>query len=189
MRFSIIIPAYNSEGYIHKALRSIQSQTFKDYELIVVCDSCKDETAKVAKSYGAKTYNVEFEHEGHTRNAGINVAAGEWLLFMDDDDWYMHDHVLEVIDKAIDDDIDLLYFGFIWGKLGYHPPGDYYACWNKCYRREFIGDIRFTDEKNCSDVGFRDLILEKNPRVRAIDDALYFYDYMREGSVSWARGY
>lgn len=189
MRFSIIIPAYNSEGYIHKALESIEAQTFKDYEVIVVCDSCRDATARVARSYGAITYNVEFGHEGWTRNTGMDVATGDWLLFMDDDDWFTHDHVLEIIDKSLSDDIDLLYFGFIWGKLGYHPPGDYYACWNKCYRREFVGDIRFTDEKNRSDVGFRNFILDKKPRTRSINDALYYYDYMREGSVSWARGF
>lgn len=188
MTFSIIIPAYNSAAYIHKALDSIARQTFHDYEVIVVCDSCKDETAEVARGYGAKVLTVPFENEGLTRNVGIDVSAGDWLLFMDDDDWFTRDDVLQTIYNALDDDIDVIRFGFIWGKLGYHKPGNYYACWNKCYRRAFVGSTRFTSEKNRADVGFRNYILDKNPRTRDINDALYYYDYMREGSVSWARG-
>lgn len=189
MRFSIIIPAYNSSEYIRRALDSISQQSFKDYELIVVCDACTDNTADIAREYGAKVYEVDFHHEGHTRNYGIDHATGDWLLFMDDDDWWMHDHVLEAIDRNLGDDVDVIMFGFIWGMRGYAQPGDWYACWNKCYRREFVGDIRFTDEKDRSDVGFRNYIFDKHPRLCTIDEALYYYDYMREGSVSWKRGY
>ena len=51
MKFSIIIPAYNSAGYIRKALDSVKAQSCKDYELIVVCDSCGDDTEQIAKEY------------------------------------------------------------------------------------------------------------------------------------------
>ena len=189
MKFSIIIPAYNAADHIHKALDSIVSQTCTDFELIVVCDSCRDDTAKIAESYGARVLNVEYGNEGPTRNAGIDAASGDWLLFMDDDDWWVHDHVLETIDRHMSDGVDVILFGFIWGARGYSPPGDWYACWNKCYRREFVGGIRFTDEKDRSDVGFRNYIFGKHPRLNSINEALYFYDYMREGSVSWKRGY
>lgn len=189
MRFSIIIPAYNSEGYIHKALDSIEQQMFKDYEVIVVCDSCKDGTAAVARSYGAKVIEVDFSNEGPTRNTGIEAATGDWILFMDDDDWFMHGLVLDKLNEQIAEDVDLIQFGFIWGKEGYTSPGDYWACWNKCYRREFVGDARFSNEKDRSDVQFKILVYDKNPRIRNIWEPLYFYDYMREGSVSWARGF
>lgn len=189
MKFSIIIPAYNSAKYIRKALDSIKMQTITDYELIVVCDSCKDDTAEIAREYADKVIEASFGNEGLTRNAGIDAAEGDWLLFMDDDDCYMHSSVLEIIDKSLGDDVDVVLFGFIWGAKGYTPPGDWYACWNKCYRRDFVGDIRFTDVKDRSDVGFKNYIFDKKPRLRSIRDALYFYDYMREGSVSWQRGY
>lgn len=189
MKFSIIIPAFNSEDYIHKALDSIEQQVFKDYEVIVVCDSCKDGTAAVARSYGAKVIEVDFSNEGPTRNAGIEAATGDWILFMDDDDWFMHGMVLTAIDNEIDDNVDVIQFGFIWGKEGYASPGDYWACWCKAYRREFVGDVRFSNEKDRSDVGFKIGIYEKKPRIKSIGAPLYYYDYMREGSVSWARGY
>lgn len=189
MKFSIIIPAYNSEGYIHKPLDSIESQTFTDYEVIVVCDSCKDGTEAVARSYGAKTLAVNFGNEGLTRNAGMDIAQGDWILFMDDDDWWMHGNVLNDLNDVISDDVDVIRFGFVWGFKGYHPPGDWYACWNKCYRREFVSDVRFSDVKNRSDVAFRNRLVDKDPRYIDINIPLYYYDYLREGSVSWARGY
>ena len=189
MRFSIIIPAFNSEGYIHKALDSIERQTFKDYEVIVVCDSCKDGTAAVARSYGAKVIEVDFANEGPTRNVGMDAATGDWLLFMDDDDWFTNPLVLETINDTINDEVDVIQFAFIWGQNGYTAPGDYWACWNKCYRREFVGDIRFTNEKDRSDVGFKLFVYDKKPRIKNIRVPLYYYNYMREGSVSWARGY
>ena len=87
MRFSIIIPAHNEEKNIRKLLDSIKSQTFTDYEVIVVCDSCEDATESIAKEYGARTLNVDYHTDGLTRNAGIDIAKGEWLLFIDADDW------------------------------------------------------------------------------------------------------
>ena len=58
MRFSIIIPAFNSASYIKRALDSIKEQTFEDYELIVVCDSCIDNTKEIAEQYADKVYDI-----------------------------------------------------------------------------------------------------------------------------------
>ena len=58
MKFSIIIPAHNSAGYIQNALDSVAEQTFTDYELIVVCDSCTDNTEEIAKEYGINKNSV-----------------------------------------------------------------------------------------------------------------------------------
>ena len=100
MRFSIIIPAHNSENHIRKALESIKSQTFTDYELIVICDSCNDNTQKVAEEYGAITERVGFGRDGLTRNRGLAKAKGDWVLFMDDDDWWLHEYVLEQLRRT-----------------------------------------------------------------------------------------
>ena len=91
-RFSIIIPAYNSANYIRKALESVKSQVFTNYELIVVCDSCMDNTEEVAKEYTDKVIIVNNHCDGPTRNRGIEEACGDYILFMDDDDWWLHEY-------------------------------------------------------------------------------------------------
>ena len=64
MKFSIIIPAHNAADHIRNALESVAEQTFEDYETIVVCDSCTDDTEEIAKGYGAKTVAVGYHGTG-----------------------------------------------------------------------------------------------------------------------------
>ena len=183
MKFSIIIPAHNSESYIHKALQSIESQTFKDYELIVVCDSCTDGTKSIAESYGAKTIDVNFHNDGLTRNTGIDNATGDWILFMDDDDWWLHEFVLEQLaEKVGKENEDILCFSFVWKDVKYCSPlslnGTLYpAVWNKCWKREFIGNTRFPHVYSISDYYFHTEMMKKNPKLVIWDMPLYYYNY------------
>ena len=189
MRFSIIIPAHNSENYIRNALNSIKQQVFTDYELIVVCDSCTDNTATVAREYGADVYEVNFGCDGPTRSKGIDVAKGEFLLFMDDDDWWLHEYVLTQLNKKLKEspNVDILCFSFIFKGWKYASPlgcngGRWIAVWNKCWRREFVGDTRFPDVKLESDITFHKKMFSKRPRIVDWDMPMYYYNYMRVGS-------
>ena len=193
MKFSVIIPAYNSAGHIRKALESVRAQTFKDYELIVVCDSCSDDTEKVAEEYGAITERVEFHADGPTRNRGIELAQGEWVLFMDDDDWWLHEYVLHQLSEKIDREpwADIIAFSFIFRHIGYARPirkcnhSMWIACWCKCYRRTAIGDARFSGVTDGSaDVQFYTQMFNKGLRVCFWDMPLYYYNYWREESIS-----
>ncbi len=82
---SVIIPAYNEEKYIHSALSSIKAQSFKDYEIIVVADSCTDRTAEVAKSFGCRVIKVKTRNVGKNRNIGAGKAKADILVFLDAD--------------------------------------------------------------------------------------------------------
>lgn len=191
MRFSIIIPAYNAENHIRKALESIKSQTFKDYELIVVCDSCTDNTSCIAKEYTNNVYEVEYGCDGPTRNTGIDVAKGDYILFMDDDDWWLHEFVLSQInDKLNEQNCDLLCFSFIWKGVKYASPlsnngWPYPAVWNKCWKRSFIGNTRFPAIKSISDWYFHCDCFARNPKIIYWDMPMYYYNFLREGSISW----
>ena len=195
MRFSFIIPAFNAEDHIIKGLESIKAQTFKDYELIVVCDRCKDRTKEIAESYGAKTLEVDFGRDGLTRNAGLDIAQGEYILFMDDDDWLLHEFVFEQIDRKLkqENNPDLLCFSFIWKGVMYANPiaksGQLYpSVWNKCWRRDYIGNHRFTDVYSISDYYFHNEMM-KVPHTQVIwDMPLYYYNYLRKGSISHEMG-
>ena len=202
MMFSIIIPAYNAAGHIRKALDSIKAQEYKDYELIVVCDSCEDDTEKIAQEYGARTAAVKFHRDGLTRNVGLDMATGEYILFMDDDDWWLHEFVLTRLYREItyrriaynfttksNTPPDIYAFGFIWKGKGIcyptHDGGMYYpAVWNKCYRRDFIGDTRFNDKWSVSDLDFTLELFNKRPQICNDTQPLYYYNYMRKGSIT-----
>lgn len=191
MRFSMIIPAFNAEDHIIKGLESIKAQTFKDYELIVVCDRCKDRTKEIAESYGAKTLEVDFGRDGLTRNAGLDIAQGEYILFMDDDDWLLHEFVFEQINKKLKEtnDPELLCFSFIWKGVMYANPiaksGQLYpSVWNKCWRRDYIGNHRFTDVYSISDFYFHNEMMKVPHRQVLFDMPMYYYNYLRPGSIS-----
>ena len=193
LRFSVIIPAYNAESRIRRTLDSIKKQTFTNYEIIVICDSCEDKTADIAREYTNRVYDIKSHHTGINRNYGLDLARGEYVLFTDDDDWWLHEFAFEQIDaKLKETNPDILYFSFIYHNYGYINPenGQHLpAFWNKCWRRAFIDDTRFPENmKDRSDVGFHDTMWAKTPKVALLDECLYYYNYLREGSVSWARG-
>ena len=101
---SIIIPAYNTEKYIHRAIESSLRQTHKNIELIVIDDGSKDNTLEAAKSYAEKDSRVRVYHKENggvssARNMGIREAHGKYITFLDSDDW-LEDCAVEVLLEA-----------------------------------------------------------------------------------------
>jgi len=90
-KVSVIIPTYNRALYIAETLESVFSQTFKDYEVIVVDDGSSDNTADVLKPYMVRIDYIRKENggQGSARNAGIKVACGEYIAFLDSDDLWV----------------------------------------------------------------------------------------------------
>lgn len=195
MRFSVIIPAHNAEQHIMQGLESIKAQSFKDYELIVVCDRCEDRTKEIAESYGAKTLEVDFGRDGLTRNAGLDIAQGEYILYMDDDDFVLHEFVYEEIDRKLrqENDPELLCCSFIWKGIGYTRPiaknGELLPnVWSKAWRRDFINTTRFTDVYSISDYYFCKEMEKKPHRTVIFDFPIVYYNYLRPGSISQQMG-
>lgn len=186
-KFSIILPVHNAADFMRKALDSIQAQTFKDYELIVICDACTDNSAEIAREYTDQVLEVNYGCSGPPRTEGLDVATGEWILFMDDDDWWLHEFVLQILSEELGDE-DVLCFGFIWKWVGYtkplRPGGIYWpAVWSKCWRRSAIGQTRFTAEYP-DDLIFHNKMFGKLLKIKCWDMPLYYYNYWRPGSVS-----
>ena len=191
--FSVIVPAHNSQQYLARCLASVKRQTFNDYELIVVCDACTDETDRVAKFYTDNVIITEYGMDGLARNAGIDAAKGKWLMFLDDDDWWIHEYVLEMAKNTIDSilfPVDMLLFDFIWKDPPYMKYPYYrqeidnvnIAVWSKAFRRELIGDTRFPAIQFTSDKPFMDEIIKKKPVAYPTRQLIYYYNYMRKGS-------
>ena len=190
--FSIIVPEHNAAEYMRRGMDSVADQGFRDYELIVVCDACDDNTEEIAWSYAVRVPEItvletEYGRAGMARNMGLDLARGEWILFMDDDDWYLPD-AFQIIAEELgrQKDIDILAYGYEWKgmKTAYQSQRRIYpAIWNKAWRREFIGDERFPEWIHTDDLGFA---RKMHPRARFgfLNMALYYYNFMRKGSVS-----
>ncbi len=187
--FSVIVTEHDAEKYMRKGLDSIKNQTFKDYELIIVCDACKDNTVAIAKEYSEKVFEVTWGNCGKTYNKGLEEAVGKWILFMDDDDWWNTPNAFQIIADILknDEESDILAIGFIFGNNGYHatqsPTQLYYAPWSKVWRASFVGNTRFPEVPHSADVGFAKAT-HPRAKIRFINNALYYYNFMRPGSIS-----
>lgn len=138
MRFSIIIPVYNTEFYLGACLESIDSNSFRDFELIVVDDGSTDSSGIIADEYAASRPNVKVLHGQNqgpllARRRGLNSAQGQYVIFLDSDDALRSDS-LQVIDKSIEktgaDIVSFLYtrepgYSMASGKNDMLPVGVY----------------------------------------------------------------
>ena len=100
---SILIAAKNASKYIGEAIESVKKQNIKDTEIIVVCDSCTDNTKQIAENLGCKTIEVNFSHIGKTRNAGLKEAKGEYILYVDSDDVMEKDGISNLYNEFLKD--------------------------------------------------------------------------------------
>lgn len=116
-KLSIIIPAYNSELYIHKCLDSILSQTFNDYEIILIDDGSTDRTRLICEEYVKKDIRIRAFFQSNkgvskTRNIGMDLACGIWAFFIDSDDYLANRYVLDNLESKMEDNIDLIQFAY-----------------------------------------------------------------------------
>ena len=186
--FSIIVPAHNSSQYIRKGLNSIKEQTFTDYELIIICDACIDNTVEIAKEYSNLVYEINAKTPGAARNLALDKAMGKWIIFMDDDDWFLTNQAFEKLaNKCSITNKDIITFNFIHGPRGF-CKGDigWVAIWNKVWRKSFVNSkpYRFTLWDHGEDALFAKETKE-NATWENLNETLYYYNYPREGSIRW----
>ena len=113
MKFSVIIPVYNVEAYLRDCLDSVLNQTCADWQAICVNDGSTDGSANILNEYAARESRVKVINQANgglsaARNTGIKAAEGEYVLFLDSDDW-MEENALEVLSANLGDE-DILCF-------------------------------------------------------------------------------
>jgi len=113
---SIIVPVYNAEKNLHKTLDSILSQSYSNWELILIDDGSIDLSAEIIAEYAQKEKRIRYLHQvnsgpSHARNKGIDEARGKYLTFIDADDWVRSDY-LEKLVQAVDTNVDLICAGY-----------------------------------------------------------------------------
>lgn len=210
-KFSIIIPVYNVEKYIKKCLDSIFNQTFTDFEVIVVDDGCTDKSIEIVNNYNVKIIHSKHIEVSEARNIGVKEATGEYIIFIDSDDYWDKD-LLKEINKSTKNNPDLVRFqartvtddGIINNYeeepfeglngndafnriLNYHYVDSvvFYAIKRKYFLKE-----KFQFNKNTihEDFGLTPLIIIKASKVNSITYIGYNY-YRRQGSIMTKNDY
>ena len=160
-KISVIIPVYNVEAYIGQCLDSIISQTYHNFETIIIDNSSTDESGKICDEYAQKDKRIRVIHKknegvGVSRNLGIREARGEWLTFIDSDDWVAPDYLENLMDCTLPESIDIVFSG------GYIEEGP------KEQRTERHFDKTFEDETP----EFRRLLISKILAANACRDKM-----------------
>lgn len=183
MILSIIIPAYNAEPYLNKLVDCLKPQLTKDTEVIVIDDGSK-EPVKVPK--GFKLIRQQNGGVSSARNAGLDIAKGEYITFIDADDLVADDYIENILGK-IKEGCDYVYLS--WKTIGNgwqanvilksitdtFPP-DNLCVWNRVYRRSMINDIRFnTNKLIAEDAEFIRLVETNGFKRGFIQKPIYFY--------------
>lgn len=204
-KFSIIVPVYNTEKYVKRCLDSIKSQTFKDYEVIIINDGSTDNSSDIISKYSYKVINQENQGLSMVRNNGVKEASGDYLIFLDSDD-YIEKDLLEEINNSLSNNPDLVRYqikevfdnkdninyeeipfdnknGVEAFKLitNYHFVEN---AWAYAIKREFYLKEKFSFKKGTyhEDFGLIPLVIIKSKIVNSINYVGYCY-YQRDGSI------
>ena len=202
-RLSVIVPVYNVEKYVRKSIDSILKQTFTDFELILVDDGSTDRCGKICDEYALSDPRVRVIHQKHAgvsnaRNQGIDIARGAIVGFVDSDDAIcadMYERMLRCMDANQSDIVfsdtyivrnGIKTFGrpiyekdkFLDHKEAVNGILDGTidnAVWNKIYRREIIGNIRFPAGRVYEDVATVYKFMDRAKKVNYLCKPLYYY--------------
>lgn len=215
MRFSIIVPVYNAAAYLQETVDSVLRQSFAGWELFLVDDGSTDgKTGKLCDEIAAKDERIRVIHKanggaGDARNAAIPHAAGEYIVFLDSDD-FLEEHSLSILSDKLDQfPVDVCFFGFVIQKgqaetvqtpSGYpfsvpftlsdapaqllEAPSAWCAAWKRTLFTN--SDIRFRPRGWGEDLAMTRKMLTQATSMVLIEDALYRY-IIHEGSITTSR--
>lgn len=122
---SVIVPVYNAEPYVSRCIESILSQSYKTFELLIIDDGSMDESYQICARYADLDSRITLIHQEHSgvayaRKTAISMASGEYIAFVDSDDWVEGDY-LETAAAHLDA-VDVVMMGYYADDTGYHPP-------------------------------------------------------------------
>ncbi|MFE9772849.1 CDP-glycerol glycerophosphotransferase family protein [Streptomyces sp. NPDC005931] len=220
-RFSIVVPVYKVQGYLHECLDSVLGQSYRDIEVIAVDDRSPDDCGAILDAYAARDPRLRVLHLpenvglGRARNAGLEQARGEYVLFLDSDDLYTPGLLAAVGERLrLTGDPDILVFDHVrtnwWGRGGPSTSAGLLAAagldtirirespqylhlflvaWNKAYRRAFLleQDLRYAPGLyEDAPVTYRSMVLAD--RIACLDRIGVEYRQRRQGAITRTPG-
>lgn len=178
---SVIIPVYNAAPYLRRCLDSVRQQSYTNIEIIVVDDGSKDESGKICDEYAQSDSRIQIIHQENAgvstaRNKGLDEAKGNWICFVDSDDYVSNDYVKEMVNVSIETDIVLMNC-FLEKKF---PVGTY--CGKQIVDAYLSKDVAASSMPFCK-LFKRDIILRNNIRfdenIHMGEDALFLLKYLQ----------
>ena len=207
MKVSVIVPVYNTEKYLEKCLDSLVNQTLKDIEIIVINDGSPDNSQKIIDKYkkeykNIKAYKKENGGISDTRNYGIEKATGDYIAFIDSDDYVSLDMYEKMYNKAVSGNFDIVVcdLNYVYensdeikrvsSKIEHDTTdikkvmiNNYPAVWNKIFKRKLIKDIKFKKGVWFEDVEFLYKVYPYTKSIGVVKEAYNQY-LQRKGSIT-----
>lgn len=199
---SVIVPIYNAEKFLAECVESILNQTYENIEVILIDNGSTDKTPQICDGFKARDNRVRVIHKIHGsissgRNAGLEVAQGEYITFVDSDDILEKEMIKILLETAIDNDADIgickakrMYIDHIEELEETESVAEYtvpqaihaWQCahifgnevWAKIYKRQCIKDVIFP-ERTCEDICFLFDAICNAKKIVSIDKRLYYY--------------
>ena len=192
MKLSIIIPAYNAESYIENCINDVISQSFSDFEVIIVNDGSTDKTQSIIDEYTGmypellKSLTVSNGGQGRARNFALREVKGDYVGFVDSDDRISPDMFSKMYEAAVSNDADVVvcdYYRVVnndekhyeKAAMQDHPLSSVGPVWNKIFRRSAIGGVRFAEGFWYEDYTFSCKMLLKSKKTVFVHEPLYYY--------------
>lgn len=205
-KISVIMPAYNVEAYIREAVQSVQSQTYSNWELIIVDDGSTDHTLKIIQELAEAESRIIYATQQNmgassARNAALDLATGEFIMFLDSDDWFADQYVFENCVKSMNSGCELTEFNACCYENGQYsqnfllnkpispqqsmrikcPDNKYcaafYSVWSGCFLRSIIEQyqLRFPIGLIFQDWQFSISYTTHCSYINFINEAFYIY--------------
>lgn len=215
-KISVIVPVYNVENFLVRCVDSITAQTYQNLEIILVDDGSRDGSGRLCDELAMQDSRIKVIHKlngglSSARNAGIDIAEGDFFAFVDSDDWIEPDTYEAMLNAAVKNDVKLVCAGRFdeseqtgEKKIGLCPPRDEVisgrelvcrifvwenidsAAWDKLYARELFRDIRYPFGMVTEDVPTTYRIALDAGKAEMLSKPVYHY-FHRAGSITTAR--
>lgn len=217
VKVSVIIPFYNPGNFFLTCISSIVTQTHENLEIILVNDGSTEGkflTTQLVNDKRVKLFNLPHQGVSHARNFGLTQATGEYIIFLDSDDFFEKRFIEKFLESALKNNSDAVIGGFylynqntqrdeksILPQDVFHAPVDFEKLkpdvfsfspnvWNKMFKRSLIMDNRITFQKlvTCNDFVFTYLCLACANQVSIVNIPLVHYRIQQENNISSNRG-
>ena len=206
-KISVIVPIYKVEDYLHRCVDSIINQTYTNLEIILVDDGSPDNCPMICDEYAERDSRIKVIHKKNgglsdARNAGLDISTGEYIMFIDSDDFVDKDMMKSMMQNMIDNEVDMVVcnINYVYDDkevVKYNHPDrilDKYeameeylkdgivqaVAWNKLYKKSLINDMRYKVGKTNEDEFFTYKVVDKTDKIYY--NSRPFYNYIQRDS-------